>query len=89
MSLIKLVENSNSDNLYSKPESCGIKGFFKVQEHHAHRHFFLLKSSGMWSVRLIYGSVTHWHDVVRIFICCCLWCLVHWALVLLWSTLIG
>jgi hypothetical protein len=35
---IKLVENSNLENLYSKRKSaCGIKGLFDVQEHRGRR----------------------------------------------------
>jgi hypothetical protein len=38
ISLKKLVENSNLENLYSKPVSFRIKGFFNVQEHRRRRH---------------------------------------------------
>jgi hypothetical protein len=43
MSFIKLVENSNLDNLYTKPENrvVGITGLFNVREHHGHRHFIV------------------------------------------------
>jgi hypothetical protein len=42
MSLVKLVENSNLDNLYNKPEYHMVsKVFFLVQEHRSHRHFIV------------------------------------------------
>jgi hypothetical protein len=42
LGLIKPVENSNLDNLYSKPE-CHVvtKAFFDIQEHRGCRHFIV------------------------------------------------
>jgi hypothetical protein len=56
ISLIKLVENYNFDNLYSRPVCRGVKGFFDVQEHRS-QDILLLKLRVTWSVSLIPCSV--------------------------------
>jgi hypothetical protein len=57
MSLIKLVENSNSDNIYSKPECHMGSKAFSMSKNTAAVDILLLKLRVTWSVSLIYCRV--------------------------------
>jgi hypothetical protein len=61
MSFIKLVENSNLDNLYSKPEGHVVSKAFLRSKNTAAVDIFLLKMRVTWSVSLILCSVMQWH----------------------------
>jgi hypothetical protein len=60
MSLIKLVENSNLDNLYSKPECHVVSKDFSMSKNTAAVDKLLLKLRVTWSVSLIHCSVMLW-----------------------------
>jgi hypothetical protein len=57
MSLIKLVENSNSDNLYSKPECHVVSKAFSMSENTEVVDILLLKLRVKWSVSLTHCNV--------------------------------
>jgi hypothetical protein len=57
MSLNKLVENSNLDHLYSKPECHVVSKGFSMSKNTAAEDIFLLKLRVTWSVSLIHCSV--------------------------------
>jgi hypothetical protein len=57
MSLIKLVGNSSSDNLYSKPGCHVVSKAFSISKNTAAVDILLLKLSVTWSVSLIHCSV--------------------------------
>jgi hypothetical protein len=60
MSLIKLVENSNLNNLYSKPECHVVSEAFSMTKSTATIDILLLKLRVTWSVSLIHCSVVLW-----------------------------
>jgi hypothetical protein len=57
MSLIKLVECSNFDNIYSKPECNVVSKAFSMSKNTAAVDILLLKLRVTWSVSLIHCSV--------------------------------
>jgi hypothetical protein len=57
MSLIKLVENSNLDNLHIKPECHVVSKAFSMSKDTAAVDILLLKFRVTWSVSLIHCSV--------------------------------
>jgi hypothetical protein len=60
ISLIKLVENSNLDNLYSKPECHVVSEAFSMFKNTADVDILLLKLKVTWSVSLRHCSVVLW-----------------------------
>jgi hypothetical protein len=61
VSLIKLVENSNLDHLYSKPECNVVSRAFPMSKNTAAVNKLMLKLRVTWSVSLIHCSVVLWH----------------------------
>jgi hypothetical protein len=61
MSLIKLVENSNLDNLYTKPRCHVVSKAFSMFKNTAAVDILLLKLRVTWSVSLIHCNVVLWH----------------------------
>jgi hypothetical protein len=57
MSLIKLVENSNLDNLYSNAECHVVSKAFSISKNTAAVDMLLLKLRVTWFVGLIHCSV--------------------------------
>jgi hypothetical protein len=57
MSFIKLIENANLDNLYSKPGCHVVSKAFSISKNTAAVDILLLKLSVTWSVSLIHCSV--------------------------------
>jgi hypothetical protein len=60
ISLIRLIENVNLDNLYSKPKCQVVANAFLISENTAAVDMLLLKFKVAWSVSLINWSVVLW-----------------------------
>jgi hypothetical protein len=56
MSVIKLVENSNLDNLYSKPECYVLSKAFSMSKNNVAVDKLLMKLRVTWPVSLIHCS---------------------------------
>jgi hypothetical protein len=61
ISLNKLVENANLDNLYSKPECRVISKAFSMSKNTAAVDILLLELRVTWSLSLMLWSVVLWH----------------------------
>jgi hypothetical protein len=59
-SLIRLVENSNSDNLYSRPECHVVSKTFSIPKKTAGVYILLLQFRVAWSTSLIHWSAVLW-----------------------------
>jgi hypothetical protein len=68
-SLIELVENSNLDNLYSKPEYHVVSKAFSMSKNTANVDILLLKLRVTWSVSLMHCSVVLWRARKQNWLC--------------------
>jgi hypothetical protein len=62
INLIRLIENSNSDNLYSKPRCRVVSKAYSIYKNTATVDILLLKFKVAWSVKLLRWSVVLWRS---------------------------
>jgi hypothetical protein len=94
ISLIKLFEKSNLDNLYSKPECYMVSKAFSTSKNTVAVDILWLKLRVTWSVSCIHCSVVLWHAQKPNWLAAAYWahsaasqCHSHWMLMLwLWGS---